>query len=113
MVGEELSFTRLGSAAGGETLLSVESLSRSGSFEGVSLTLKRRMVIGFAGTVGSGRARVLRSVGGIEPADSGRILFSGEDLAGRPLAEFIRHGVCFVPPGMGSAFTLALPLLVS
>jgi ABC-type sugar transport system ATPase subunit len=55
------------------------------------------MVIGFAGTIGSGRTPVLRSVAGIEPVDSGHILFGGTDLAGMPLAEFIRRGICFVP----------------
>jgi ABC-type sugar transport system ATPase subunit len=97
MVGDEISFTRLAGRSGAETLLSVESLSRTGAFKEVSLALKRGMVIGFAGTIGSGRTQVLRSVAGIEPVDSGRIIFEGEDLAGTPLAEFIRRGICFVP----------------
>jgi ABC-type sugar transport system ATPase subunit len=97
MVGEELAFTKLGSFARGETLLNVESLSRHVAFQEVSFALRRGMVIGFAGAVGSGRTQVLRSIAGIEPSDGGRVLFGGEDVSQKPLAELIQRGICFVP----------------
>jgi len=97
MVGEEITLTRLGEGTGTDTLLAVRGLSRFGAFEDVNLVLKRGTVIGFAGTLGSGRTQVLRSIAGIDPVDSGSILFNGEELAGRKLAEFIRRGLCFLP----------------
>ena len=97
MVGEELTFTHLGTLERGETLLQVDALGRAGSFEEVSFSLARGMVIGFAGTIGSGRTEVLRAIAGIEPAETGRILFRGEDVSALSLGERIRQGICFVP----------------
>ncbi len=97
MVGEEITMTRLGAGSAGGTLLELRSLTREGAFSDVSLTLKQGMIIGFAGTLGSGRTQLLRAVAGIEPASSGSILFKGEELAGKALPEFIRRGICFVP----------------
>jgi ABC-type sugar transport system ATPase subunit len=97
MVGEELTMTHLGSRAGQETLLEIRSLSRAGAFHQVSLSLNRGTVIGLAGTLGSGRTQLLRSIGGIDPVESGSIRFVGEELAGKRLPEFIRRGICFVP----------------
>ena len=56
------------------------------------------MVIGFAGTLGSGRTQLLRAVAGIEPVDSGRdpLRRGGPGREGRS-PEFIRRGICFVP----------------
>jgi len=97
MVGEEIAMTRLGSEAAGETLLEIKGLTRAGAFQDVSLTLKRGIVIGFAGTLGSGRTEFLRAVAGIDAVDMGSILFEGHELAGKGLREFIRRGICFVP----------------
>jgi ABC-type sugar transport system ATPase subunit len=97
MVGEEVTMTRLGSGAAGETLLEVAGLTRAGAFRDVSLTLRRGNVIGLAGTLGSGRTQLLQALAGIIPVDAGSIRFGGQELAGRKLAEFIRRGICFVP----------------
>ncbi len=97
MVGEEVAMTRLGTGAEGKTLLEVTGLTREGAFREVSITLKRGICIGIAGTLGSGRTQLLRAIGGIEPADSGRILLEGRELTGRRLRDFIASGVCFVP----------------
>jgi ABC-type sugar transport system ATPase subunit len=97
MVGEELAITHLAGGMATGPLLEVKGLHRAGAFSEVNLMLKRGMVIGFAGTLGSGRTQLLRSVAGIDPVDGGSVLLDGEDLTGRPLAQFIRRGVCFVP----------------
>jgi ribose transport system ATP-binding protein len=97
MVGEEIAMTRLGKGSPGETLLELKGLTRAGAFHDVSLTLKRGIVIGFAGTLGSGRTQLLRAAAGIEPVHAGSILFEGQELAGKGLRDFIRRGICFVP----------------
>ena len=112
MVGEEIAMTRLGSGAAGETLLEIVGLSRAGSFHDVSLTLKRGVVIGFAGTLGSGRSVFLRAVAGIDAVDSGSIVFEGHELVGTSLREFIRRGICFVP-GERDARGLVLSMSVA
>jgi len=97
MVGEQVDVTRLGAAAGAETLLEVKGLSGAGAYQDVNLTLKRGVVIGLAGTLGSGRTQLLRAVAGIDPVERGSILFRGQDLVGKGLREFILRGICFVP----------------
>jgi len=97
MVGEEITMTRLGRGAAGEPLLEVEGLSRAGAFRDVSFTLRRGIVIGLAGTLGSGRTQLLRALAGIDAVDAGSIRFGGRDLAGRGLREYIGRGICFVP----------------
>ena len=112
MVGEEITMTRLGAGAAGGTLLEISALSQAGAFSDVSLTLKKGMIIGLAGTLGSGRTQLLRAVAGIEPVDSGSILLNGEELVGKALPEFIRRGICFVP-GERDARGLVLSLSIA
>jgi ABC-type sugar transport system ATPase subunit len=110
MVGEELTMTKLGGSSAGEVLLEIRGLSSGGAFGDVSLTLHRGMIIGLAGTLGSGRTQLLRAVAGIEPVDAGSILYRGEDLAGKRLEEFIGRGLCFVP---GERYARGLVLSMS
>jgi ABC-type sugar transport system ATPase subunit len=112
MVGEELTMTKLGGSSAGEVLLEIRGLSSGGAFGDVSLTLHRGMIIGLAGTLGSGRTQLLRAVAGIEPVDAGSILYRGEDLAGKRLEEFIGRGLCFVP-GERDARGLVLSMSVA
>ncbi len=112
MVGEEIAVTSLGTGAESEVLLDIRALGRGAAFSGMSLTLKRGNVIGLAGTLGSGRTELLRCIAGIDPADSGSLIFHGEDISDRTLAERIRRGICFVPGerdsrGLILAMTLA------
>ncbi len=97
MVGEELRFTHILGGAEGECLLEARGISAPGKFEDISLRLNRGMIIGLAGTVGCGRTNVLQALAGLEPITSGSIRFKGEELQGRPLTDFIRRGICFVP----------------
>jgi ABC-type sugar transport system ATPase subunit len=97
MVGEELSFTQIPGAGIGHRLLEAEGISLPGKFEDVRLQLNRGMIIGLAGSVGSGRTDVLHALAGLEPISQGRIVFKGEEMQGKRLADFIRRGICFVP----------------
>jgi ABC-type sugar transport system ATPase subunit len=98
MVGEELVATQIcDPASTGEILLQAQGLAQAGKFADVSLQLCRGMIIGLAGAVGSGRTHVLHSLAGIEPVTGGKIILRETELRGRDLADFIKHGICFVP----------------
>ena len=97
MVGEEISFTRISGADEGDLLLEAEGIASPGKFEDISLGLKRGTIIGLAGTLGSGRTEVLHALAGLDPISQGRIVFKGEEIHGKRLADFIRRGICFVP----------------
>jgi spermidine/putrescine transport system ATP-binding protein len=68
--------------------LSVENLTKS--FEGqpllrgVSFQADERETVCLLGPSGSGKSTILRVIAGLEPADGGRILWDGVDLAGTP-----------------------------
>jgi polar amino acid transport system ATP-binding protein len=50
---------------------------------GVSLTVNRGEVVCLIGPSGSGKSTLLRSINGLEPIDSGKVIFEGIDVHGR------------------------------
>jgi rhamnose transport system ATP-binding protein len=79
-----------------EPLLSVVSLGRRGSFEGVSFELHRGEVLGLAGLIGAGRTEVGLALFGIEPATTGTMLLRGKPIAVRSPREGMNLGVAYV-----------------
>src|SRR5215210_1840953 len=98
MVGRPLNelFTRSESSPG-EVALEVRSLTRSGEFEGVDLTLRRGEILGLAGLVGAGRTELAQSVFGIRPPESGEILVDGEEARIRSPRAAMERGIFYVP----------------
>jgi len=79
-------------------MLAVEGVSvrfgETPALDGVSLDVGHGEVVAVLGPSGSGKSTLLRVIAGLQPADSGRVLLDGEDLA-------------FVPPhrrGIGLVF---------
>ena len=84
-------------AVPGETVLSVERLTREGVFTDVSFTVRRGEVVALAGLVGAGRSEIARAVFGIDRHDAGTVRVDGTALPnGSPLAA-MEAGVGFVP----------------
>ncbi|MBD3322287.1 MAG: ATP-binding cassette domain-containing protein [Chitinivibrionales bacterium] len=59
----------------GGPLASIENVSRHPAVAGTSLTIHKGEILGIAGLVGAGRTDLLRTVFGLDKADSGRIVF--------------------------------------
>ena len=59
------------------TVLTVEELTREGSFKGINFTLKMGEILGLAGLVGSGRTEILKAISGIDPAEKGWVILEG------------------------------------
>ncbi|MCX7960420.1 MAG: ABC transporter ATP-binding protein [Burkholderiales bacterium] len=59
----------------------------------VSFELRRDQITGLIGPNGSGKTTLLRLITGILRPDSGRVLFKGEDITGRPPWEIANRGI--------------------
>ena len=69
------------------------------AIKGISLTVNEGEVVTLIGANGAGKSTTLRSIQGINKPKSGRILFKGEDIVGRPPHEIVRMGISQSPEG--------------
>ncbi len=112
MVGRDVSdlFPRVPHKAGG-TVLAVRGLKGTRMDLPVSLDLKRGEILGIAGLVGSGRTEFMRTVFGLDPAESGGLESDGASLGpGSPWTR-IRQGFGFLSEdrqGEGLAMSLSI-----
>jgi rhamnose transport system ATP-binding protein len=96
MVGRDVEdFFRKEDAERGELLLSVRDLARQNVFQGISFDVYRGEVLGFAGLIGSRRTDVGLALFGIEPADSGEIIFEGTPRRIRSPEEALKLGIAY------------------
>src|SRR5581483_3188459 len=93
MVGRSVTLTRRErGAGGGEEVLAVKGLSRSGKFTDVSFGLHRGEVLGLAGLMGAGRTEVVSAIYGLQPADDGVIAIRGKEVPIASPADAMRAG---------------------
>lgn len=64
---------------------------------GVSLSIEEGERICLLGRNGAGKTTTLKSIMGLTPPRSGKILFRGEDIARKPTHLISRRGIGFVP----------------
>src|SRR3954469_10853917 len=81
----------------GEPLLAVENLGLTGTFSGVSFTVRPGEVVGLAGLVGSGRSEILETVVGARKATSGTVRVGGKVLRSGNVAAAVKAGVGLAP----------------
>ncbi|NTV65016.1 MAG: ABC transporter ATP-binding protein [Oscillochloris sp.] len=82
-------------------LLSVESIQTFiGQFhilEGVSLNVPAGSITALLGRNGAGKTTTLRSIIGLNAPRSGRVVFDGREIQGRPAYEIAALGIGYVP----------------
>ena len=81
----------------GETVFSVENISLRGVFKDISFTVHKGEILGIAGLVGAGRSEVARSIFGITPIDSGRIMRHGKAITIKKPDDAIKYGISYLP----------------
>lgn len=79
-----------------EVILEVKNLTKRGQYRDVSFTVRRGEIFGFSGLVGAGRSEVVRTIFGLDRADSGEIILEGEKVNINSSSEAIGKGITFV-----------------
>jgi rhamnose transport system ATP-binding protein len=113
MVGREIeNFFAKSEAERGELLMSVHGLSKENAFSGVDFDVYRGEVLGFAGLVGSRRTDVGLALFGVEPADSGEIIFDGKEQTIKSPEQALRLGIAYVTEDRRQ-FGLTMPMSIA
>ncbi|MEO6599564.1 MAG: sugar ABC transporter ATP-binding protein [Polyangiaceae bacterium] len=115
MVGRELTgayFPAKTEKEPGEVLLTVDGLLVPGAPAGVSFSVRRGEILGFAGLVGSGRTELMEALFGVTPAQGGRMTVAGQPFAPRTPRDAIERRVYLVPEDR-KLNGLVLPMSVS
>ncbi|MGB3289247.1 MAG: ATP-binding cassette domain-containing protein, partial [Burkholderiaceae bacterium] len=69
----------------------------SHALQGISLKLDEGETVCLLGRNGAGKSTTLRSIIGLSAPRSGRVVFQGQDITGRPAYRIARMGVGLVP----------------
>ena len=90
-------------ASGGGRVLSLENVSaRYGNIRalhGISLDVAEGEIVALIGANGAGKTSTLRTISGLLPVESGRIIFGGTELNGQGPARIVERGVVNVQEG--------------
>ncbi|WP_422139958.1 ABC transporter ATP-binding protein [Endozoicomonas sp. ALC020] len=86
-----------------EPLLSIRNVStfygKIQALAAVSVDISAGEIVTLIGANGAGKSSLLMTICGEPRAESGSILYKGEELAGRPTSEIMRSGIAVVPEG--------------
>ncbi len=86
-----------------EPLLSIENLSAGyGDIRvlwDISLAVQAGEITCIVGSNGAGKSTLLRTISGLVPANSGRIMFDGANIANMPPDRILATGIVHVPEG--------------
>jgi len=85
------------------TLLAIENIAtaydKADVLQDVSLTVEAGTITCLLGSNGSGKTTLVRSILGLTPPRSGRIVFDGIDITGLPTHKIIAAGMACIPEG--------------
>jgi branched-chain amino acid transport system ATP-binding protein len=71
------------------------------ALKGVSCTVADGEVVTLIGANGAGKTTTLKTISGVVPMSSGRIVFDGRDISGVPAHRRVELGICQAPEGRG------------
>jgi branched-chain amino acid transport system ATP-binding protein len=84
-------------------LLQIEDMhTHYGAIEalrGVSLTVEEGEVVTIIGSNGAGKSTTLRSISGLTPPTSGKVVFEGKEITRLPAHQIVDRGIALAPEG--------------
>jgi branched-chain amino acid transport system ATP-binding protein len=69
------------------------------ALRGVSLSVDEGEVVTIIGSNGAGKSTTLRSISGLTPAQSGKVVFEGQEITRLPAHEIVGYGIALAPEG--------------
>jgi ribose transport system ATP-binding protein len=100
MVGRELTdifYRDKKSSQLGSAVLEIKNLTKKGSFNNISFSVRAGEILGLSGLMGSQRTEIMRCVFGLDKFDSGEILFENKPIRPRSSFYAINRGIGMVP----------------
>ncbi|MGA2765484.1 MAG: sugar ABC transporter ATP-binding protein [Spirochaetia bacterium] len=76
--------------------LRVIDYSRAGVVDHVSFNVRSGEIFGIGGLVGAGRTELARMIFGLDPRDSGKLMYDGRDVTPRSPDDAIRKGIGYL-----------------
>ncbi len=67
--------------------------------KGVSLQVPEGEIVTLIGANGAGKSTILRTIAGLVKAESGKILYQGEEITGKSSTTIVEKGITLVPEG--------------
>ncbi len=80
----------------GEVVIKVKNLTRKGVFKDISFEVRTGEIVGFAGLVGAGRSEIMKAIFGLDPVDSGEIIWRDKPIHIKNTSDAIRNGIAMV-----------------
>ena len=69
------------------------------ALRGISLEVPDGKIVTLIGANGAGKSTTLRTISGLVKADSGSVIYDGEELLGMPIYRILEKGIAQVPEG--------------
>ncbi len=80
----------------GESILSVQNLTKKGKFKDINFEVHAGEVLGIAGLMGAGRTEIARAIFGLDMYDSGEIMLKGNKIEIKSPEDAIKNGIGYV-----------------
>lgn len=78
-------------------MLDIKDLTKEGHYAHINLDVRPGDIMGLTGLLGSGRTELALSVFGLNPPDSGEILFDNKKLRVKTPVDAVKHGIALLP----------------
>ena len=71
------------------------------ALKGISFEVEEGEIVTLIGGNGAGKTTTLKTISGVVPMSSGRVVFDGRDISGVPAHQRVELGICQAPEGRG------------
>ncbi len=78
-----------------DTILKIENLNYRETYKNISISLRKGEILGITGLVDSGTTEIFRSICGIHPVESGKIIFNDENIEMITPEKMMKNGVVY------------------